>query len=247
MFIEKINLTDDPEVTLTAYVCEPSKEMMHWAVRPAMLVIPGGAYKMCSDREAEPIALEYIAKGFNAFVLRYSLNEKAAFPKPLEDAAKALKLIRANAEKWYIDPNKVAVIGFSAGGHLAAALSTMNDEKPNACVLGYPCTLKKMSDILAVPVPGLDDKVTLDTPPTFIFAASDDKLVPLENSYKYALALEKNEVPYELHVFQNGSHGFSTATNIVIADKKKLERCRPDVYWVQRSIDWLYEIFDKAD
>lgn len=245
MIIEKINLTDDPEVTLTAYICDPSREMPNMNIRPAMLVIPGGGYNMCSDREAEPIALEYLAKGFNAFVLRYSLKEKAAFPRPLDDAVAAIRLIRANAEKWHIDSEKVAAIGFSAGGHLAAALSTMSEDRPNACVLGYPCTLQSVVKILAAPVPPIDDKVTDKTPPTFIFAASDDSLVPIENSLKYALALESHNIPFELHVFQNGGHGFSTATNVVIANPEHREKCEADIYWVQRSIDWLWEIFGK--
>lgn len=245
MFIEKINLTDNPEVTLTAYVCEPSPEMPNMNVRPAMLVLPGGAYRFCSDREAEPVALEYIAKGFNAFVLRYSLNENAAFPQPLDDAVAALKLIRANADKWYIDPEKVAAIGFSAGGHLCAALSTMGEEKPNACVLGYPCILDYMSKHLPAPIPSLDDKISSETPPTFIFAASDDGAVPLDNSLKFALGLDKNKIPYELHIFQKGDHGFSTGTSVVVADPKNQEICKPTVYWVQRSIDWLYDIFNK--
>lgn len=245
MFIEKINLTDNPEVTLTAYICELSPEMPNMDKRPAMLVLPGGAYRFCSDREAEPIALEYIAKGFNAFVLRYSLNENAAFPQPLDDAVAALKLIRANADKWHINPEKVAAIGFSAGGHLCAALSTMGEEKPDACVLGYPCILANMSKYLPAPIPSLDEKITPETPPTFVFAASDDSMVPIENSLKYCIGLEKNKVPFELHVFQKGDHGFSTGTGVVVADPKKQEVCKPAVYWVQRSIEWLEDIFSK--
>lgn len=243
MFIEKINLTNDPEVTLTAYVSEPSPEMKNMDKRPAMLVIPGGAYRFCSDREAEPVALEYNAKGYNTFVLRYSLNEKSEFPRPLDDAVTALKTIRANADKWYIDPEKVAVIGFSAGGHLAAALSTMGEEKPNACVLGYPCILESMKNILATAVPGIDKEVTPETPPTFIFAASNDTLVPLENSLKYAIELEKNGVPYELHIFSRGGHGFSTGTKVVIEDPATADKIKADTYWVGRSVEWLDEIF----
>lgn len=243
MFIEKINLTNDPDVTLTAYVCDPSREMPNMDTRPAMLVLPGGAYRFCSDREAEPIALEYIAKGYNAFVLRYSLNEKSLFPRPLDDASAALKLIRANADKWHIDPEKVAVIGFSAGGHLAAAVSTISEEKPNACVLGYPCILSYMSKLLPNPIPSLDEKITPETPPTFIFAASDDNAVPLDNSLKYALELEKNKVPYELHVFSRGGHGFSSSTKVVVADPEHEQKISASKYWVQRSIDWLDEIF----
>ena len=243
MFTEKINLTDNPEVTLTAYICEPSEEMPNMKIRPAMLVIPGGGYNMCSDREAEPVAFEYIAKGYNAFVLRYSLKEKSAFPRPLNDAETALKLIRNNCDKWYVDPDKVAVIGFSAGGHLAAALSTMGEVRPNACILGYPCTLEKIVKILAAPVPPLDDKVSPNTPPTFIFAASDDKIVPIENSLIYALRLSENKVPYELHVFSRGDHGFSIGTKVVGINDEITENFKPTVYWVQRSIEWLDEIF----
>lgn len=243
MFIEKITLTDDPQVTLTAYVCEPSTEMRNMDVRPAMLVLPGGGYSICSDREAEPIAFEYISKGFNAFILRYSLKEKSAFPTPLNDAVAALKLIRKNSEKWHIDPDKVAVIGFSAGGHLAAALSTMSEEKPNACLLGYPCILEKIGKILAKPIPDIAQQVTDKTPPTFIFSASNDGLVPIENSLEYALALSKNNVPFELHVFECGNHGFSTATRVVISDESAVNENKPVTYWVERSVEWLNKLF----
>lgn len=245
MFTEKIQITQDPEVTLTAYICDTSKEMPNMMKRPAMLVIPGGGYSFCSDREAEPVALEYIAAGYNAFVLRYSLNEKSVFPKPLDDAVAALKLIRQNSEKWNVYPDRIAAIGFSAGGHLAAALSTMGEEKPNACVLGYPCILEEIGNILANPIPGIDDKVTSDTPPTFIFAASDDSLVPIENSLKYALALSDSKIPFELHSFASGGHGFSTADKKVLAKEEDQARSGYVHYWVGRSIQWLDGIWKK--
>ena len=177
--------------------------MQNMKVKPAVLILPGGAYKFCSDREAEPIALAYIAKGFNAFILRYSLNEKAAFPTPLDDAKKALSFIRSNADIFFTDPQKIAVIGFSAGGHLAAALSSMSEEKPNACILGYPCILDSTSPILAKPVESVDKYVTRQTPPSFIFAASNDGCVPIINSLKYAEALDKNNVSFEMHILYN--------------------------------------------
>ena len=184
MISEIFKITDDSEVSLTSYISDISEEMKNMKIKPAILVLPGGAYKFCSDREAEPVALAYLAKGFNAFVLRYSLNEKAAFPTPLNDAQKALAFIRKNAEKFHTDPRKIAVIGFSAGGHLAAALSTMSEDKPDACILGYPCILDSTSPILAKPVESVDKYVTSKTPPTFIFAASNDGCVPIINSLK---------------------------------------------------------------
>lgn len=242
MFTETYNLTDDPDVTLTTYISDISEEMKYANTKPAVLVFPGGAYKFCSDREAEPIALAYLAKGFNAFVLRYSLNDKAAFPTPLNDAEKALRFIRDKADEFHIYPDKIAVCGFSAGGHLAAAVSTMSEEKPNACILGYPCILDSTSPILAKPVESLDRYVTPNTPPTFIFAARDDGCVPIKNSLRYADKLDENGVGFELHIFSHGDHGFSLATDTV-CDKHWLKICRQNSYWLDRSAEWLKEIF----
>lgn len=242
MFTETYNLTDDPDVTLTAYISDISEEMKYANTKPAVLVFPGGAYKFCSDREAEPIALAYLAKGFNAFVLRYSLNDKAAFPTPLNDAEKALRFIRDKADEFHIYPDKIAVCGFSAGGHLAAAVSTMSEEKPNACILGYPCILDSTSPILAKPVESLDRYVTPNTPPTFIFAARDDGCVPIKNSLRYADKLDENGVGFELHIFSHGDHGFSLANGIV-CDKQGLKKCKQNSYWLDRSAEWLKEIF----
>ena len=243
MFVKTYNLTDDPNITLTAYIPDISEEMKNMKTKPSVLVLPGGAYKFCSDREAEPIALAYLAKGFNAFVLRYSLNEKSAFPTPLNDASKALKFIRDNAAEFYTDPQKIAVIGFSAGGHLAAALSTMSDDKPNACILGYPCILSSTSPILASPVESVTDYVTDKTPPTFLFAASNDGAVPIENSLSYAEALSRNGVSFELHIFEDGGHGFSLGTDVVCSTKESQESCKPNAYWLDRSAQWLKKLF----
>ncbi len=243
MLVKTYNLTDDPDITLTAYIPDISEEMKNMKIKPSVLVLPGGAYKFCSDREAEPIALAYLAKGFNAFVLRYSLNEKSAFPTPLNDASKALKFIRDNAAEFYTDPQKIAVIGFSAGGHLAAALSTMSDDKPNACILGYPCILSSTSPILASPVESVTDYVTDKTPPTFIFAASNDGAVPIENSLSYAEALNRNGISFELHIFEDGDHGFSLGTDVVCSTEVLQERCKPNTYWLDRSVQWLKKLF----
>ncbi len=97
---------------------------------PPSLIFPGGGYRFCSDREAEPIAMAFLAEGYQAFVLRYSLNDQAAFPRPLNDAEEALELIRSKSRQWHVDPARIAVCGFSAGGHLAAALGTMGTSSP---------------------------------------------------------------------------------------------------------------------
>lgn len=243
MFTKVYNISDDADVTLTAYIPDISEEMKNMKVKPAILILPGGAYKYCSDREAEPIALAYLAKGFNAFILRYSLNERAAFPTPLNDARNALLFIRSNAKRFFTDPDKIAVIGFSAGGHLAAALSAMSEEKPNACILGYPCILDSTSPILAKPVESVDKYVTRQTPPTFIFAASNDGCVPIINSLKYAEALDKNNVGFEIHIFSEGDHGFSLGTDVVCSTEKAQKTCMPSSYWLERSAEWLKKLF----
>lgn len=230
----------NPGVTLTAYLPDPSAEMPNYKTRPAILVIPGGAYVMCSDREAEPIALNFLAKGYAAFVLRYSVGKGAAkFPRPLNDAEEAMELIIANAKKWGVEKNHIAAIGFSAGGHLCAALGTMGRVRPAACILCYPCILSSIGRILAEPIPSLDEKVDAKTPPTFIVAAREDSCVPIENSLAYAVALDKAGVPFEMHIFEKGYHGFSVADGTVFAKAKDAAYNARIKGWLDTCIDWL--------
>jgi len=113
------------EIHMETYILHNSREFDYNRKRPAVLVLPGGAYMSTSDREAEPVALAFASKGYHAFVLRYSCKEKALLPQPILDAFKAILIIRDNAEEWCVDSNKIAVCGFSAGGHLASCLATM--------------------------------------------------------------------------------------------------------------------------
>lgn len=244
MKIETICLRE--KVELTAYILDPSKEMPNMLVRPGMLVLPGGGYRYCSDREAEPIAMAFLAQGFNAFVLRYSVGEGAdvAFPRPLEDAQEALALIRERAAGWNTLPHKIAAIGFSAGGHLAAALATMGTERPDALILGYPCILASIGDVLSSPVPSANEYVTAQTPPSFIFASRGDTSVPVEHSLAFASALDKAGVPFEMHIFGKGHHGFSLATPVVCSTKQSLEANRFTAPWVSLCVAWLNDLFE---
>lgn len=242
MKIEKIVFSEERNVSLTAYIPDISDEMTNMKVKPGVLVFPGGAYKFCSDREAEPVAFEFMAKGYNVFILRYSLNEYSAFPTPLNDAVQALNTIRGKSSEWCTNPNKIAVCGFSAGGHLAAALCTMSDVKPNACILGYPCILRDIGEVLANPVPSLNEFVSDKTPPTFIVSASDDDLVPVKHSLEYATALGTNKVPYEMHIFSRGGHGFSTSTSVV-SSGEHLEFVKNTKIWIEMCLVWLEDVF----
>lgn len=231
-------------VTLTGYLLDPSPEMANWQVRPAILICPGGGYRFCSDREAEPIAMAFLAEGFQAFILRYSLNDAAAFPQPLNDAEEALELIRTHALDWHVDPQKIAACGFSAGGHLAAALGTMGRVRPNALILAYPCILESISSILPWPVPSLEKKVNSATPPAFIFATSQDSLVPVEHSLEFASALNRQGIPFELHIFQEGVHGLSLAKGLTANGQAKMIDPQA-AQWVSLCRAWLERVLGK--
>lgn len=229
---------------LTVYIPDKSPEYAHRDICPGVLVIPGGGYSMCSDREAEPIAFSFIAKGYAAFILRYTTGRDKGydFSMPFTDVNEAMKVIHENAEEWGIDKDKIAAIGFSAGGHLCAAVSTMGDIRPAASILVYPCILESMSSILAFSVPGLEDKVDEKTPPAFIVSACADNLVPIENSLAYASALNKKNIPFEMHIYEKGYHGFSLADRTVYS-KAEADYCAHIRGWFDLCATWLSKRF----
>ncbi len=244
MKVFEIKLTNEL-ATLTAYIPDASEEMSYNKIKKAVLVIPGGAYAFCSDREAEPMALAFNSKGYAAFVLRYTVgnNKGYDFSMPMADADEAMQVICDNAEQWGIDKEKIAAIGFSAGGHLCAALSTMGKIRPAASILVYPCILESIGRILAFPVPGLDEKVDDKTPPAFIVAACEDTCVPVENSLAYATALNKANIPFEIHIYEKGYHGFSLANNVCYG-KAEAEYCAHIQGWFDMCITWLEKRYE---
>lgn len=243
MRIENIKLKKNENTLLRAYILDYSEEMPNMAKRPAMLIIPGGSYIFVSDREMEPIAMFFNSMGYNSFVLTYSLGENSNFNMALEDAQEALSLIYDNAEDYMVDTQKIGVIGFSAGGHLAAALSTMGKIRPSACILGYPCIKEDISKILAFHVPGVENYVDSKTPPTFIFAGAQDEVVPADNSLTYALALAQNAVPFEIHIFAKGGHGLSLCDSSVCATKEIVKNNERAEQWKNLCINWLKDVF----
>ncbi len=222
---------------LTCYLHENSVEIAKDRRYPAMLVLPGGGYVYCSDREAEPIAEYYYARGFNAYILRYSCVP-SRYPAQLDEAAMAVAYIKRNAA-LHLGTGKVAAIGFSAGGHLCGNLATvtkneadasgfaLDEIRPDAAVLSYAVISPSFAgdtfpnlvggDVTASPFAekarslSVDGRISPTTPPLFIWHTANDAGVNSEQAMLVARAAKINGVKFELHVFSCGQHGLSVA------------------------------------
>lgn len=226
-------------------------------LRPLTLVFPGGGYHFLSPREAEPIALRLLGLGIQAMVVNYSIAP-ARWPTALNEAAEAMAFARAHAQEWLCDPHKIAVMGFSAGGHAAAAIGVfwqtlaMGDAiRPDAMILSYPVITGgehahrgSFTNLLGdkhdelVDAVSLEKHVTKDAPPTFLWHTWEDELVPVENSLLFAAALRKAGVPCEMHIYQHGAHGLSLSNDEVFPwrDKRYQPECQG---WIDMAARWL--------
>ena len=210
---------------------------------PAVIVCPGGGYgALASNHEGRQVASYLNSLGVAAFVLRYRLGPRYHHPIQIGDAQRAVRMVRSRAADWRIDPARIGIMGFSAGGHLAMTASTWFDagdasaadavdrvsSRPDFAILGYPVIsmtaawthqgsrrnlLGEKPDMeLAKKLSG-ELAVKNDTPPTFIFQTNEDKAVPAENSIHYYLALRQAGVPAEMHAFEKGPHGVGLAND----------------------------------
>lgn len=238
MKTEYIVLSEERNVSLTAYIQPVGGEFGGLSERPAVLIIPGGGYHFCSDREADPVAFPYLKAGYQAFILRYSLNEQAEWPRPLEDYEEAMAMILARAGEWHVVPERIAVIGFSAGGHLAACAATMAVHRPNAAILGYPVIDGACARDYLPSAPDVPSAVDRYTCPCFVFATRTDNLVPVSNAVHMVDALCANGIAFESHIYANGPHGLSTGDSSL----NHLPFCGRYPAWVPDSIAWLEDV-----
>lgn len=229
-------LSEERNVTLCCLLQKASPEYGGIKKRPAMVILPGGGYQWCSDREADPVAFPYLAAGYQVFILRYTVGEKAIWPRPLTDYEEAIELIKANAEEWQVDLERIAVCGFSAGGHLAAATAAISKYRPAACILGYPVITEETTHVYSKTAPGIPENVDEKTCPCFIFASRTDTTVPIENTIRLIDALTAKNIPYECHIYAYANHGFTTCASTVQTREWICSRT-PD--WVDDSIEWL--------
>ena len=250
-----------PEATLDGYLLDCQITLGQESDRPAVLICPGGGYVYCSPREGEPVALSYAAKGFHAFVLNYSTGWNAAGFAPLQEVSWAIGYIRDNAQKWHVAADKIAVCGFSAGGHLALSSGLLGENKPNAMILGYPATScpnmpggnfmlklltgkKEVSNKDAIPF-DLVPQITKDAPPVFLAATAEDMLTTY-GALPVAKAYSDLGMKYELHIFQFGPHGYSLA-NEVTADGSNQVIDPAFAQWQELSVLWLHKVFGKPE
>jgi acetyl esterase/lipase len=252
------------EPNLATYILAGEK------TRGAVVICPGGGYERVSSREAEPIALQFNAAGFHAFVVYYSVAP-VRHPQPLLDLSRALNIIRSNAAEWQVDPQRIAVCGFSAGGHLAASLGVYWQQaefsrgqglqpglnQPNALILGYPVISASdvghqgsFKNLLGPdPAPALLEQFSLEyhvnaqTPPTFLWHTSDDQVVMVENSLLFATALRHQQIPFELHVYPHGGHGLALATPESNNHSDGRGEDPHVATWIGLCIEWLKGIF----
>lgn len=252
----------DPK--LTVYLPDNLTEMKRDDQKhPCLLICPGGGYNMVSQREGEPIGLQFLAAGYNVFILEYSVNPNR-FPTQLREVAAAMELIYANAEQWHCDTDKVAIMGFSAGGHLAAHYTNaynweevremFPESKPvNASLLCYPVItadprhahLGSFRKLLGKEeLTGEEQErfschrmVSKDTPPTFLWHTRPDAAVPVMNSLLYAQALAEHGVPFALHIYPAGGHGLATVDHLTNGDLSEEIRHTRD--WFDAALKWL--------
>lgn len=245
MLHERINIWEEGEYTYpAAFGFQPNlRTYLHEdaETRPCVLVIPGGGYRMVSPTEGEIVAKRFYEKGCQAFVGTYTTNFLGIADlhmQPLRDISRMMRLIRGQAEKFHIAPNRIVLCGFSAGAHLCGSLCVhwkdVQDgaypgvsNRPDGAILSYPVITsgafahRDSFNALIGPEPkaeeleymSLEKQVNADTPPIFLWQTATDELVPVENSYLMAMALKKAKIPFEHHVFPKGIHGLSLAND----------------------------------
>lgn len=236
--------------------------------RRSVVICPGGGYNHLSPREGEPVALRFVAMGFNAFVVKYRVSPHL-YPAPLMDAAWAMAHVRRHAQEYHADPHKIALMGFSAGGHLAGLLGTtwhqanrfepLRQEmiRPDVLVLCYPVItaghfahrgsflcLTGSEDENAHQFFSVEDLVSTATPPTFLWHTWEDASVPVENTLLMAHALRAHGVPAEVHIFPRGGHGVGLGTEVTAM---KPEQILPEVQiWPELVRDFLLRLDNES-
>ena len=272
MIYEKLRIKDisrklkNSEAIISAYIPENSEEININKKRETIIICPGGGYEFTSDREAEPIALKFVAQGFNAVVIRYSIAP-VRYPTALLELAETVRYVREKEKEWNVETEKVIVCGFSAGGHLAGSLGVLwnneiiekyldikNEEvKPNAMILCYPVISsgefahkgsfdsllgEKEAEISRENL-SLEKLVSIETPKTFLWHTFDDGTVPVQNSLLFSNALASNKVQFELHIYPSGVHGLGLCEEITAMNGRSEHINSHIASWFNLACQWI--------
>lgn len=268
MLHAKIEIKHEQETAvLYTYLLDNSPQIDPNRKRPFVIICPGGGYEYTSDREAEPIAIRMIGMGFHACILRYSVKP-AVFPTALCQLAKTVALVRKHAEEWNVDANKIIVLGFSAGGHLAASLgvfwnkeflierisNTKEQIKPDGMILCYPVITsgahahkgsfaallgERYENEKLLNLVSLEKQVSINTPPVFLWHTTTDESVPVENSFMLAEAILKNKRSLEMHIYPKGVHGLALGTEETKSSVNELRQQVEVVNWIEMAGRWI--------
>ncbi|KRL05675.1 alpha/beta hydrolase [Liquorilactobacillus oeni] len=267
----KIPLNNNTAVTVTAYL---RPKLFEGQLFPGLIICAGGSFKHLSQRENTVAALAYYARGYNVFSLHYSLigDFTPLYPQPIYELAATLGFLRKNAVKINQNPQALAVLGFSAGGHIVSALAgtwatvRLAEEtqlankmiRPNAQLLAYPVTdltggwpkeLAEINKISETPeLINTQKLVNKTTPPTFIWNSQTDEAVPLSNTLNYVQALVKNKISFEVHTFSSGIHGTVLANELTARPQKgAADIDHHTASWFELSLQWLSQVLPADD
>lgn len=244
---------NNEKVTMEGYILNPELHFGQSVNRPAIIVCAGGGYQYRCDREAEPIAMAYAAKGFNTFILNYSVKEEAHDFAPFKELDWAIGYVREHADELHVNKEAIVTCGFSAGGHLALAGGLVCENKANYMILGYPAVFAVPDEVIkqiGARMFGLEnpteeeikkirliDYINENSPAAFIFGTAQDQFVQ-NGPLQLALEYNNHKLPYEIHIYGHGPHGMALGT---VASADGSSRNVNDRYetWVDLSTKWL--------
>ena len=261
------NLKSNP--LLTALCPENFKEIDLNRKRKCLLILPGGGYNYTSNRESDPIAFKFLSEDIACFILNYTVSP-FEYPYPLVDVFAALSYIRRNKDKYHVDADKISVLGFSAGGHLAGITSCyheneeyanylgieLSEMKINGCLLAYPVISSEIGHTISInnitqgkkelfQKMSVDKHITENFPKTFIWHTTFDQSVDVRNSLLLADQLALNKVFFELHIYPYGGHGQSLANRTVYSndslDDEQIIKHAYNTQWIDNAIHFIKE------
>ena len=210
---------------------------------PAVLLLPGGRYRECNTHLVLPAARRFWEAGWHCFILEYSVREHRTWPQPLEDWTQAMTLLHEHQKDWRLAPGQLAALGFSSGGHLAAAGTLLCEPplRPDALLLAYP-VLGEAIHLRSELAPELISKANASCPPCFLVHSLNDPQAPPEDSLAFAARLQDQKVPLEAHFFSRGGHGFGDGDAASQPTPEKAAALPPRLAgWVDMAIEWLGE------